>query len=705
MPAHGGSAKKKDAHGNAHGSGNGARGARAAAAAAPLAGPAAIDTEELRRVWHSMALADRLKTLRFEEPCLVERAYAIQQMLWYSDLICHRSGVSACARGADAGVAFPLAFQWPEWPGQGPGSRSHVGVLERGLCTEGGSLLRPSNHHARPAAFSALQAFVQTADFIERLDRRLCSGLLASARPRPLLPREAWVSIFEPAPTSWSEFECQIFRLVELALADAHQHRLREGLPLTSPLQEAEEPTAEAPEEPETPEEQRAEVPNVAAGSAAALPGKSGKRRARAKRSRVSCGSDVLPEADVEATDGLAATVDGGNADFADAGVADSDAADANTTEEGAANAVLEEEEENEAEEEEAEEDVDEADGEAGETLEDAVKEEVEDVSVEDPAHQVNIDADAYEVEAVDARRAGARDTHLMGASLHTQSLGEGFLSVHSTKTWETVSHKRVRTKRALDAAAPGEALTDTTVASKALPSGTEPHKAIPSTAPLGNGLLSSMVSPQEERLPDGRPSSGNSHLGALLDGEPLVGATPGGTRAAADTELQDRGPLGDAQHGRLSAEETAHGEAPTLRETPVEALPGAQQSRTVALGRTLQGETPSREAQLCVDYDAHPSRGTPKAPPLALGVGSALKLGVHAQWLPNGLAGGAAEWRFALPALAPVASQPPSAARSPGPGRVVELRASVRHTFLDVRPIVDEVEDVPRRRARSLGA
>mmetsp|Transcript_12028 Transcript_12028/g.26723 ORF Transcript_12028/g.26723 Transcript_12028/m.26723 type:complete len:583 (+) Transcript_12028:90-1838(+) len=154
--------------------------------------------EALERLWESMSIDAKLRTLRFEDPTIVERAYVIQQMLWYSELICPQSGVGAQSRG---GIGCVLArgfdFSWPEPNAQ-----------------------RLSTLPSLPTAFSATRQLVLDENFFSSMTA--CSTLSGSCDL-------TWASIFDPTPTSWAEYNCQVCTLVELALVKVLEAEILEA--------------------------------------------------------------------------------------------------------------------------------------------------------------------------------------------------------------------------------------------------------------------------------------------------------------------------------------------------------------------------------------------------------------------------------------------------------------------------------------------
>lgn len=140
-----------------------------------------LDVEALKQHWVTWSLEEKLETLHFRDPLLVKRAYAVQQMLWTSDLMCDQSG--------------------------GAGEKTLVEAFEFGWSTT------VSVRRAAPNSFFARRRFAQKSDFLNSVfnDRVVFSG----ASP---LSEENWVNVFEQTPASWAQYEEQLCWLVVLAV-------------------------------------------------------------------------------------------------------------------------------------------------------------------------------------------------------------------------------------------------------------------------------------------------------------------------------------------------------------------------------------------------------------------------------------------------------------------------------------------------------
>lgn len=198
-----------------------------------------VDPEALKRFWTSLTIGKRLQLLQFEDRDLVERAYVIQQMLWYSELMCIKSGVrvsDGAARGIHTPAMEAFEFKWQATWLRG-GCIKEVGAAPGALI--------PSEvaHDPVPAAFAARVSFVDCEDFLERLQDRLGSPLLDAL---PALRKEEWASVFEPTANSWAEYERQVWILVMHALVQAFQDAAAAGVAVE---EAAPTPPVEAPVE------------------------------------------------------------------------------------------------------------------------------------------------------------------------------------------------------------------------------------------------------------------------------------------------------------------------------------------------------------------------------------------------------------------------------------------------------------------------
>jgi hypothetical protein len=149
-----------------------------------------VDAEAVHCYWQSLSIEDRKELLRFGDPALVERLFAIWQQLCVSDMACYVCGIlSADARSKKFGNDM-FAIE---------GYINSVGDLH-------------------DAAFYARPAFVETMDVFQVMEEWLGSPFLEG---RSKLPRQEWPTLFKISPNSWSDCVRSIFHLVELALWNA----------------------------------------------------------------------------------------------------------------------------------------------------------------------------------------------------------------------------------------------------------------------------------------------------------------------------------------------------------------------------------------------------------------------------------------------------------------------------------------------------
>lgn len=147
---------------------------------------AEVDAEPVKQHWNAREVDEKFGILRFEEPALVNRVYEIQQSLFLSDFKCYLIGF----RGQDT-------------------VREKLGLNSfdvEGVIQDDGDL--------HPVAFFAKRAFCERTDFFELMEERLGRRFLQSTPPS----RSDWVSFFDVSPSSWSDFMCQVFHLVEAAV-------------------------------------------------------------------------------------------------------------------------------------------------------------------------------------------------------------------------------------------------------------------------------------------------------------------------------------------------------------------------------------------------------------------------------------------------------------------------------------------------------
>lgn len=335
-----------------------------------------VDPDALKSFWSSLTLGKKLQVLHFEDRTLVERAYVVQHMLWYSELMCVKSGVhisDGAGKGVNTLAMDAFEFKWmvkaPAW----------MGVAFPFMPSEEGEKM--------PSAFAARLGFVECGDFPERLERYLGCSLLDGL---PDLRREEWASVFEPTANSWAEYERQVWNLVRYALIQAYEDAAAATAEEVAAAAELEK--AALPGEVAAPEV-AAELSDLDLDDAVGTPaaGTCSKRRARKKcqlkqRQALALAAGQTGGASVVEEEArpsqLAADQEAGPKEADEEEEALEDGADE------AAEETEEEDEEDEDEEEEQEEESDQHDQEAEEEVTDAPSEagEAADADQQDPA-------------------------------------------------------------------------------------------------------------------------------------------------------------------------------------------------------------------------------------------------------------------------------------------------------------------------------
>lgn len=170
---------------------------RARKGLAKLSSKSTVAREEALRHWSGLPVEARQKLLHFRDRGVVERAYATQEGLRKFEQDCMQKGI--VFRNTEGLTVVSL------------------GLSSFGFLPQASSPSEP----VAPEAFFARDGLLGQADkqFAEYLEGRL-GGFLTGCRPP--LRRELWPSIFEPAPHSWMEFECQALRLVEQAILQSY---------------------------------------------------------------------------------------------------------------------------------------------------------------------------------------------------------------------------------------------------------------------------------------------------------------------------------------------------------------------------------------------------------------------------------------------------------------------------------------------------
>jgi len=172
--------------------------------------PTKIDADAVRRWWLLLPSGERSRRLHFHDSLLVQRLYCGSSILCYSGLKCHMMGVHGHDDERKSSGADAFAME----------------------CKIG------SDGELRPMAFFAKPTFVERADLFEHLESKLGSSFLHG---RPVLKPQEWPALLIPAPNSWVEYVQRVFRIVELAIYDAHLEAVSSAAAvLPTPLPEPE---------------------------------------------------------------------------------------------------------------------------------------------------------------------------------------------------------------------------------------------------------------------------------------------------------------------------------------------------------------------------------------------------------------------------------------------------------------------------------
>lgn len=147
--------------------------------------------QAVRRHWASLSLEEKLLIFRFEDPLLIRRLQSIWHDLVVSDLTC-----LMCGLGDLEGERCMQMFAIEGCVGKDGWLQEGVLFVRAGLAGR--------------------------SDLFELLEQELGSAFL-QGRPYWQHPRDWPEKLFREAPHSWSEFRCQILKLLELAIAHAEE--------------------------------------------------------------------------------------------------------------------------------------------------------------------------------------------------------------------------------------------------------------------------------------------------------------------------------------------------------------------------------------------------------------------------------------------------------------------------------------------------
>lgn len=157
-----------------------------------------VEAEGARSYWLSLDVETRTAYLSFEDAGVVQRMHDHMSGLCKSEIWCQRNmlgGLVSRSSGESVERLKGFAFERPT-------ERDCIGRL------------------AAPTAFCALREVAGNDDIFEELTRRLGGRLLEG---RPVFNQKDWVAAVEATPSSWAELQLIAYRLVELAIFQAHK--------------------------------------------------------------------------------------------------------------------------------------------------------------------------------------------------------------------------------------------------------------------------------------------------------------------------------------------------------------------------------------------------------------------------------------------------------------------------------------------------
>jgi hypothetical protein len=179
-------------------------------ASAAFVGVTDVDLEPLKHHWWGLSCEARLQALRFTNDGLVQRAWTIQETLYNSELACYQCGIVSqydeTGRPLVSNGLGHFTFEWPAKPALG--SATSTGDQDE-LATAG------ELASCKPEALVATRQFVEGVDVFAYIEQQL-GGILVGGVP--FLHRKDVASTFDTPAHSWTEYERQILRLVEVAL-------------------------------------------------------------------------------------------------------------------------------------------------------------------------------------------------------------------------------------------------------------------------------------------------------------------------------------------------------------------------------------------------------------------------------------------------------------------------------------------------------
>mmetsp|Transcript_53544 Transcript_53544/g.96076 ORF Transcript_53544/g.96076 Transcript_53544/m.96076 type:complete len:343 (-) Transcript_53544:377-1405(-) len=150
-----------------------------------------VDPAALKRFWSSLSPAVRREVLHFQDAALVRTVHSHMFALLKADMWRQMNGAGDDEVGRLTGFEFEV-----------PAERTCMGSLQD------------------PFAIVATPEFANEKDLLGLLADTLGSEILSG---RPALQKPDWLTVFADTPSSWSELQEQVFRLVELAIFHAER--------------------------------------------------------------------------------------------------------------------------------------------------------------------------------------------------------------------------------------------------------------------------------------------------------------------------------------------------------------------------------------------------------------------------------------------------------------------------------------------------
>eukprot|EP00931_Biecheleriopsis_adriatica_P041136 TRINITY_DN23543_c0_g1_i2.p1 TRINITY_DN23543_c0_g1~~TRINITY_DN23543_c0_g1_i2.p1 ORF type:complete len:606 (+),score=100.16 TRINITY_DN23543_c0_g1_i2:53-1819(+) len=152
-----------------------------------------VAVEGIKKHWMSLPRDQQLESLRFSDHAVVQRAYHIQQVLYNSEMACYHQRVNLKFDQVGQPIVSTglLYFKFDWAPGVPAGTGLPIAICATPHLLDLGS------------------------DFFPYVSARI-GGLFPGGYP--VLRHRSLVSTFEPQPNSWTQFEIQLLRLVELAV-------------------------------------------------------------------------------------------------------------------------------------------------------------------------------------------------------------------------------------------------------------------------------------------------------------------------------------------------------------------------------------------------------------------------------------------------------------------------------------------------------